>query len=123
MKSESDARAALGLPDVPYYSKAEYQKIRDAYVAYAAKLLELSGVPAAEAAAFEPYPLLEDDTVIEKGEVKVIMVNFGTDPFEIRRGDRIAQLVVARTDPHLGAAEAIRAVGLSLGAAADIGER
>ncbi len=44
-------QGGLGLPDVPYYSKAEYQKIRDAYVAYAAKLLELSGVPAAEAAA------------------------------------------------------------------------
>ncbi|MEF9977886.1 MAG: M13-type metalloendopeptidase [Thermomonas sp.] len=43
-------QGGLGLPDVPYYSKAEYQKIRDAYVAYAAKLLELSGVPAADAA-------------------------------------------------------------------------
>ncbi|HWS78508.1 MAG TPA: peptidase, partial [Thermomonas sp.] len=35
-------QGGLGLPDVPYYSKAEYQKVRDAYVAYAAKLLELS---------------------------------------------------------------------------------
>ena len=30
-----------------------------------------------------------------RGEVKVILVNHGMDPFEIRRGDRIAQLVVA----------------------------
>ena len=44
-------QGGLGLPDVPYYSKAEYQKIRDAYVAYVAKLLELSGVPAADATA------------------------------------------------------------------------
>lgn len=43
-------QGGLGLPDVPYYSKPEYQKIRDAYVAYATKLLELSGMPAAEAA-------------------------------------------------------------------------
>ena len=44
-------QGGLGLPDVPYYSKPEYQKIRDAYVAHVAKVLELSGVPAAEAAA------------------------------------------------------------------------
>ena len=43
-------QGGLGLPDVPYYSKPEYQKIRDAYVAYIAKMLELSGVPAADAA-------------------------------------------------------------------------
>ena len=30
-----------------------------------------------------------------RGEVKVILINHGTAPFEIRRGDRIAQLVVA----------------------------
>jgi dUTP pyrophosphatase len=30
-----------------------------------------------------------------RGEVKVILINHGMDPFEIRRGDRIAQMVVA----------------------------
>ena len=30
-----------------------------------------------------------------RGELKCIMINLGADPFEIRRGDRIAQLVVA----------------------------
>ena len=30
-----------------------------------------------------------------RGEVKVILINHGADPFEIRRGDRIAQLVLA----------------------------
>ena len=30
-----------------------------------------------------------------RGEVGVILVNLGREPFEIRRGDRIAQLVVA----------------------------
>jgi dUTP pyrophosphatase len=30
-----------------------------------------------------------------RGEVKVILVNLGDETFEIRRGDRIAQLVVA----------------------------
>jgi dUTP pyrophosphatase len=30
-----------------------------------------------------------------RGEVKVVLVNFGDDPFTVRRGDRIAQLVIA----------------------------
>jgi dUTP pyrophosphatase len=32
-----------------------------------------------------------------RGEVKVILVNLGDDDFVIRRGDRIAQLVIAPT--------------------------
>jgi dUTP pyrophosphatase len=31
-----------------------------------------------------------------RGEVKVIMTNFGKDPFVVRRGDRIAQMVIQR---------------------------
>jgi dUTP pyrophosphatase len=31
-----------------------------------------------------------------RGEVMVLLVNLGSEPFTIRRGDRIAQLVVAR---------------------------
>jgi dUTP pyrophosphatase len=31
-----------------------------------------------------------------RGEVKVILANLGTEPFQIRRGERIAQLVPAR---------------------------
>jgi dUTP pyrophosphatase len=30
-----------------------------------------------------------------RGELKVILINHGTVPFEIRRGDRVAQLVLA----------------------------
>jgi dUTP pyrophosphatase len=30
-----------------------------------------------------------------RGELKVILINLGSDAFEIRRGDRVAQLVLA----------------------------
>ncbi len=36
-----------------------------------------------------------------RGEIKVILINHGRDPFVLRRGERIAQLVVA---PYLQAA-------------------
>ncbi len=32
-----------------------------------------------------------------RGEVKVLLVNLGAEAFEIRRGDRIAQMVIAET--------------------------
>jgi len=34
-----------------------------------------------------------------RGEIKVILINHGDAPFEIRRGDRIAQMVVAPVTP------------------------
>jgi putative endopeptidase len=44
-------QAGLGLPTKDYYTKPEFKDIRDAYVAYIAKSLELTGVPAADAKA------------------------------------------------------------------------
>ena len=33
-----------------------------------------------------------------RGEVKVLLVNLGYEPFTVRRGERIAQLVIARVE-------------------------
>ncbi len=34
-----------------------------------------------------------------RGEVQVLLINHGREPFRIRRGDRIAQLLVQRVEP------------------------
>jgi dUTP pyrophosphatase len=33
-----------------------------------------------------------------RGEIKVILVNLGAEPFEVRRGDRVAQIVFTRAE-------------------------
>ncbi|HST27093.1 MAG TPA: M13 family metallopeptidase [Rudaea sp.] len=43
-------QGGLSLPTTDYYTKPEHKEIRDAYVKHVAKLFELTGVPAAEAA-------------------------------------------------------------------------
>ena len=43
-------QSGLGLPTPDYYTSADYKAIRDAYVSHVAKTLELTGVPAADAA-------------------------------------------------------------------------
>ncbi len=43
-----------------------------------------------------------------RGELKIIMQNLGAEPVEIRRGDRIAQLVFARYEvPHIEESSAV----------------
>ncbi|MFC5577745.1 M13 family metallopeptidase [Lysobacter niabensis] len=44
-------QGGLGLPDRNYYFDADKKEARDAYQAHIAKLLEMSGIPAADAAA------------------------------------------------------------------------
>ena len=34
-----------------------------------------------------------------RGEVKVILINLGAAPYQIHKGDRIAQMVIARYEP------------------------
>ncbi len=51
-----------------------------------------------------------------RGEVQVALINHGDDPFEIRRGDRIAQLVVAPVSrPEFSAVDTLPATGRGAG--------
>src|SRR3982751_6507174 len=59
---------------------------------------EVQGRPRAGLALKHGIPCLNTPGTIDsdyRGEVKVILANLGGDPFEIRRGERIAQLVPA----------------------------
>ncbi|MDP3255632.1 MAG: dUTP diphosphatase [Bosea sp. (in: a-proteobacteria)] len=51
-----------------------------------------------------------------RGEVKVILINHGTETYAIRRGDRIAQLVVAPVSrAHFSEVTALEATGRGAG--------
>ena len=51
-----------------------------------------------------------------RGEIRIILINHGTEPFVVRRGDRIAQMVVAPFsrviwDLHQGLSDTARGSG------------
>ena len=60
---------------------------------YEAQIRPRSGLAAKHAVTVLNAPGTVDADY--RGEVKVMLINHGTAPFEIRRGDRIAQMVVA----------------------------
>lgn len=60
---------------------------------YAGLVVPRSGIAARHGIGVVNAPGLLDSGY--RGEINVILVNHGQDPFPISRGDRIAQLVVA----------------------------
>ncbi len=63
---------------------------------YEAQLRPRSGL-----AAKHGITLLNSPGTIDadfRGEVKVILTNLGSEPFGVRRGDRIAQMVIAKVE-------------------------
>lgn len=61
---------------------------------YEAQIRSRSGLAAAKRVMVLNSPGTIDSDY--RGEINVIIMNFGTEPFVINRGDRIAQMVVAR---------------------------
>ena len=63
---------------------------------YAAFVQPRSGLAARDGIGIVNSPGLIDCHY--RGEVKVILVNLGQEPFQVRRGDRIAQMVVQKVE-------------------------
>ncbi len=63
---------------------------------YAAFVQPRSGLAAREGISIVNTPGLIDCHY--RGEVKVILINHGKEPFRVRRGDRIAQMVIQRVE-------------------------
>jgi dUTP pyrophosphatase len=80
---------------------------------YEAQLRPRSGLALKHAITLPNSPATIDPGY--RGEIKVILLNLGREPYEIRAGDRIAQMVIARyeaiewTETELG--ESVRGSG------------
>ncbi|MBA2078934.1 M13 family metallopeptidase [Rhodanobacter sp. PCA2] len=102
-------QGGLGLPTADYYSKPDFAKIRDAYVAHIAKLFELTGTPAAAAQA-QAKGVLAFETRL----AAVSMV-----PTELRKPEnRYHYVSIAEADqatPHFDWAAFFKAQGADVG--------
>ena len=66
-------QGGLGLPDTSYYTDADKAPVREQYVAHVAKMLELSGVPAADAATQAKSVLAFETRLASKSKSSVEM--------------------------------------------------
>lgn len=94
-----DLPAALGFSDTLIIDPGRYAMVPTGLAialpeGYEAQVRPRSGL----AAKFGVTVLNSPGTVDAdyRGEIKVLLINHGDAPFEIKRGDRIAQLVVAQ---------------------------
>jgi putative endopeptidase len=102
-------QAGLGLPTRDYYFKPQYAAVRKAYVAYAAKSLELTGVSATDAAT-QANEVLAFETALARASLS---------PTELRNLDNEYHFVtVAQADkvsPHFSWGKFFAAQGVSVG--------
>jgi len=64
---------------------------------FEAQIRPRSGLALAHAITLPNSPATIDPGY--RGEIRVILLNLGREPYQVRRGDRIAQMVVARYEP------------------------
>ena len=102
-------QGGLGLPTADYYSKPEFARIRAAYVAHIARLLELTGVAAAAAQA-QAQSVLAFETRLAAASML---------PVELRKPEnRYHYLAIADADkitPHFDWAAFFKAQGANVG--------
>ena len=93
-----DLLAALGLSEVVTLAPGAREIVPCGFAMALPEGYEAQVRPRSGLAAKHGVTVLNTPGTIDadyRGEVKVILINHGSGPFEIRRGDRIAQMVVA----------------------------
>lgn len=93
-----DLSAALGISETLTIAPGRYAMIPTGFAialpdGYEAQVRPRSGLAAKYGVTVLNSPGTVDADY--RGEIKVLLINHGTAPFDVRRGDRIAQLVVA----------------------------
>ena len=93
-----DLHAALGTSETLAIAPGRYAMIPTGFAialpdGYEAQVRPRSGLAAKYGVTVLNSPGTVDADY--RGEIKVLLINHGQSPFEVRRGDRIAQLVVA----------------------------
>jgi dUTP pyrophosphatase len=93
-----DLHAALGISEVLTIAPGRYAMIPTGFAislpaGYEAQIRPRSGLAAKHGITVLNSPGTVDADY--RGEIKVLLINHGQLPFEVRRGDRIAQMVVA----------------------------
>ena len=93
-----DLHAALGISETLVIAPGRYAMIPTGFAialpeGYEAQIRPRSGLAAKHGVTVLNSPGTVDADY--RGEIKVLLINHGQAPFEVRRGDRIAQMVVA----------------------------
>jgi dUTP pyrophosphatase len=93
-----DLHAALGISETLEIAPGRYAMIPTGFAialpeGYEAQIRPRSGLAAKHGVTVLNSPGTVDADY--RGEIKVLLINHGQAPFEVRRGDRIAQMVVA----------------------------
>ena len=98
----ADLRAALAPDEVLVLAPGAYRRVPCGFAMALPPGYEAQVRPRSGLAAKHGVTVLNTPGTIDadyRGEVMVILINHGAQPFEIRRGDRIAQMVVAPVTP------------------------
>jgi dUTP pyrophosphatase len=92
LRAVADAELPPGVPQlVPTGLRIELPP------GYEAQIRPRSGLALKHAITLPNSPATIDPGY--RGEIRVILLNLGREPYQVHRGDRIAQMVIARYEP------------------------
>ncbi|HEX7342266.1 MAG TPA: M13 family metallopeptidase [Rhodanobacteraceae bacterium] len=99
----------LGLPTRGYYLKPQYKKLRDAYVAYIAKLFTLTGTPAATAQK-QAASVLAFETELAKASLTPIQMRDLNNQYHW-----VSVAAADKATPHFSWNQYFKALGVNVG--------